>query len=67
MDKKTEIIDRGCRVLGSFACKGYDTYGLFKYIGGISKSHPSHEDLEEAKEFVRNIDESRVKPRYFFL
>lgn len=61
------LLERGCRVLGSFACKGYDTYGLFKYIGGISKSHPNHEDLEEAKEFILSLDESRLKPRYFFL
>lgn len=61
------LLERGCRVLGSFACKGYDTYGVFKYIGGISKTHPNYEDFEEATEFARNLDENRPKQRYFFL
>ena len=31
-----------------FICKGYDTYGPLKLIGGISKTHPDNNDIEEA-------------------
>lgn len=43
---------QGANVLGDFACKGYDTYGPFKLLGGIAKSHPDAADLEAAKRFA---------------
>lgn len=42
-------------VLGSFSCKGLNTYGPFKLIGGISKGHPDDEDIAEAKKFIQKI------------
>ena len=32
--------EKNCPVLGEFSCKGYDTFGSFKLIGGIAKGHP---------------------------
>ena len=46
---------KGANVKGSFACKGYDTYSIFKLIGGIAKGHPNSEDLEKAKTFANKI------------
>lgn len=43
------------RVLGEFSCKGYDTFGSFKLIGGIAKGHPDTQDLENARKFYRKI------------
>lgn len=40
-----------------FACKGFDTYGPFKLIGGIAKGCPTEKDLENAKSFMVNIIE----------
>lgn len=42
---KPHILDefielRECRNMGTFACKGYDTFGPFKLMGGIAKGHP---------------------------
>ena len=42
-------------VLGQFGCKGYDTFGPFKLVGGIAKGHPNAQDLENARAFYRKI------------
>ena len=47
--------ERHCQVLGTFGCKGYDTFGPFQLVGGIAKGRPSEEDLERARAFYRNI------------
>jgi flavodoxin len=47
--------ERGCTVLGEFCCKGYDTFGPFKLVGGIAKGHPNRQDLENAQAFFRKI------------
>ena len=41
------------KVIGKFGCKGYDTFGPFKLVGGIAKGHPDDEDIKNAVEFVR--------------
>ena len=35
------INNKNCPIIGKFSCKGYDTYGPFKLVGGIAKSHPN--------------------------
>lgn len=50
--------EKGCRVLGEFSCKGYDTFGPFKLVGGIAKDRPNREDLEAARAFYRHIADS---------
>ena len=47
-EKKTDII-------GKFGCKGYDTFGPFKLVGGIAKGHPDEKDLEAAVSFVAGL------------
>lgn len=42
-------------IAGSFACKGYDTFGPFKLIGGIAKGRPNEEDLQKAKAFAEKL------------
>ena len=46
---------KNCPVLGEFSCKGYDTFGPFKLVGGIAKGHPNAQDLENARRFYREI------------
>ena len=43
--------EKHSRVLGSFSCRGYDTYGPFKLVGGIAKGRPDAGDLRAAREF----------------
>ena len=47
--------NKQCTVKGKFSCKGYDTYGPFKLIGGIAKGHPDEKDLSNAVEFYRGL------------
>lgn len=42
-------------VLGSFGCKGFDEYFIFKLVGGISKGHPDERDLKNAQSFILDI------------
>ena len=46
--KKIELLDE-------FTCRGYDTYGPLKLIGGMWKGHPDRQDLEQAKQFTQKI------------
>jgi len=49
------LTSRGAKVEKSFSCKGYDTYGIFKWVGGISKGRPNNNDIEKAREFARSL------------
>lgn len=49
---------KGCPVLGEFGCKGYDTFGPFKLVGGVAKDHPDEQDLENARRFYRNLSQT---------
>lgn len=55
--KKLEklLIKKGCKHIGTFDCKGYDTFGPYKLIGGVAKNHPNEEDLMNARNFIKNI------------
>ncbi len=46
---------RGCEVLGSYGCRGFDTYGPFKLIGGIAKGHPTQAEIDGAVRFCGQI------------
>ncbi len=51
-----EIVkSKQCNELGRFQCKGYDTFGPFKLVGGIQKGHPTEDEIAEAVEFYRNL------------
>ena len=59
-EKFTEGIEdivkaKRCRILGSFHCQGYDTFGPLKLIGGVGKGHPDAEDLEDANKFFDSV------------
>ena len=51
-----QILDKKhSKVIGKFGCKGYDTFGPFKLVGGIAKGHPDEEDIKNAVEFVEGL------------
>lgn len=39
----------------SFMCRGYDTFGILKKIGGIAKRHPDYKDIKAAQKYIKNI------------
>lgn len=57
---KEELTKKEFKIIGSFACKGFDTFGPFKLIGGISKGRPNDEDISNARKFAKDIM-SRMK------
>ena len=44
-----------CREIGSYHCLGYDTFVLFKVVGGIAKGHPTEEEITGAVEFYKQL------------
>ena len=46
-----KLTAKGLEVLGVYQCRGFDTYGPFKIIGGIAKSHPNGDDTAGAVRF----------------
>lgn len=59
---KQIAIEKGCNVMGTYGCKGFNTYGPFKIVGGINKKHPSQSEIEGAITFFENcIKKAEVK------
>ena len=46
---------KGFLSVEGWSIKGYDTNGIFKYIGGISKNHPTREEIEQCISICKNI------------
>ncbi len=57
-EAKKMLSAKGVQVLGSFQCRGFDTFGAFEKIGGIAKDHPNENDIKNAQEFVNKIIEN---------
>ncbi len=58
---KEKLLEKGFNIIGIFSCRGFDTYGPFKYIGGTSKGRPNEKDLEQAKSFAKHLQETTGK------
>lgn len=52
---KTIAEARGCACLGVYFCRGFDTYGPFKLIGGIAKGHPNADEIAGAVRFYAGL------------
>ncbi len=51
-----EILEaKGYRILGEFACGGFNTNRFLKYFGGVNKGRPNAEDLLSAEKFAENL------------
>ena len=44
-----------CKEIGRYICKGFDTYGPFKLVGGIQKGHPTAEEIQAAVDFYKTL------------
>ncbi len=42
------LTQKGAKIAGRFGCRGFDTFGPFKLVGGIAKGHPNNDDIAEA-------------------
>jgi flavodoxin len=50
-----KLLLKNAKIIGEFTCKGFDTYGLFKWIGGISKGRPNIMDLDRLYSFCEQV------------
>lgn len=46
---------KGFDVVGSFACRGFDTWGPLWLTGGLNRRHPDERDLARARDFARRV------------
>ncbi|MGY5853712.1 MAG: flavodoxin family protein [Candidatus Thorarchaeota archaeon] len=46
---------KGARVISTFSCRGWETYGLFRLGGGKNKGHPTEDDLDQARSFAKSL------------
>ena len=53
------VTAKGANILGEYGCRGFDTFGPFKLVGGIAKGHPDADDLQKAKDFYQSICRER--------
>lgn len=47
--------NKRCSITDRFSCKGYDTFGPFRLIGGIAKGHPDDKDIKAVLDFYDGI------------
>lgn len=52
-----KLENKGAHVVGRFSCRGLDTFGPFKLVGGLRKGHPNSEDIEAAVGFFKSLME----------
>lgn len=56
LDTMKQIADsKGAKMLGTYGCPGFDTFGPFKLVGGIAKGRPNDEDIAGAVQFFMEI------------
>jgi flavodoxin len=52
---KDQLEGKRLTIVGEFSCRGFDTYGVLKLIGGIAHGRPNEQDLRNAQEFARGL------------
>lgn len=57
---KKILRSKGLRIVGEFSCRGFDTVGPLKYVGGIARGRPNAKDLADARAFTRKWTHQRL-------
>lgn len=52
---RAKALEKGTTILGEYGCKGYNTYGPWKLIGGMNKNHPDAVEMNEVVLFYESI------------
>lgn len=52
---RKKLMRKDLNIVREFTCRGFDTAGPFKLIGGISKGRPNEKDLEKARKFAEKL------------
>ncbi|HHX79933.1 MAG TPA: flavodoxin [Acholeplasmataceae bacterium] len=56
-EMKEVFKEKSCKLLGTYGCRGFDTFGPLKLIGGIAKGRPNEKDKNGVIEFFTKIIE----------
>lgn len=49
------VASKASVVLGEYGCRGWNTYGPWKAIGGMNKKHPTESEIAEAVRFFESL------------
>jgi flavodoxin len=52
---RSRLRRKGFNLLAEFHCRGFDTVGPLRFLGGLNRSHPNERDLENAAHFAHAI------------
>ena len=52
---RAEAIKKRAVLLGEYGCRGYNTYGPWKWIGGMNKKHPTEDERKGAVRFFETL------------
>ena len=52
---REEAVKKGATVLGEYGCRGYNTYGPWKLMGGMNRNHPDQDEIEGAVRFFEGL------------
>lgn len=55
------VTNRGSECIGTYGCKGFNTFGPLKLIGGMNKKNPTEDELAAAVDFYRSIESALEK------
>jgi flavodoxin len=55
---REKLQSKGYLIVDEFACHGFNTNSLLRYLGGMNKGRPNTEDLKNAEEFAQNLIQS---------
>lgn len=47
---------RGAEDMGTYACRGFNTYGPWKLVGGMNKKHPTADEIHGAVNFFAALE-----------
>jgi len=52
---REKLQSKGCRIVGEFQCRGFNTNSFLRFFGGMNKGRPDAEDLKYAEEFALKL------------
>ena len=56
LSKIRQIVkSKGCKEIGTYYSRGYNTFGPFKLVGGTAKGHPTQDEIEKAVAFYQGL------------
>ncbi|MBQ3509657.1 MAG: flavodoxin family protein [Peptococcaceae bacterium] len=55
---RTEALQKAAVLTGEYGCRGYNTYGAWKLIGGMNRHHPDRAELDSAVRFYESLLEN---------